>query len=115
MDESATLALLDEFGAAWNEHDLDAALALCTADVVFEGTGPAPDGERFVGQDAVRGAWQPILADTAAHFDGEELVILGDRAFQTWTYTWADGHVRGVDVFAFRDNKVAGKLSYVKG
>jgi hypothetical protein len=63
----------------------------------------------------VRAAWEPIFADVSAHFDGEELIIGGDRAVQCWTYRWADGHVRGVDVFRIRDGKVAEKLSYVKG
>jgi len=115
MDESAVRALLDEFGKAWNNHDLDAALALTTDDVVFESTGPAPDGDRFEGRAAVRGAWQPIFTDAAASFDGEELVVAGDRATQCWTYRWADGHIRGIDFFTLRDGKVAEKLSYVKG
>jgi hypothetical protein len=34
---------------------------------------------------------------------------------QLWRYSWADGHVRGVDVIRVRDGKVAEKLSYVKG
>jgi ketosteroid isomerase-like protein len=107
--------LLDAFGQAWNDHDLDAALSMCTDDVVFESTGPAPDGERAEGQNAVRKAWQPIFADADSHFDGEELVLLGDRAVQTWSYRWAGGHVRGVDIFKVRDGKVAEKFSYVKG
>jgi ketosteroid isomerase-like protein len=115
MDESATRALLEQFGQAWNDHDLDRAIAMTTPDCVFESTGPAPDGERAVGQAAVRAAWEPIFADAAAHFDVEELIIRGDRASQRWIYRWADGHVRGVDLFAVRDGLVAEKLSYVKG
>jgi ketosteroid isomerase-like protein len=115
MDEPSVRALLGAFGDAWNAHDLDAALSLTTDDVVFESTGPAPDGERFVGQAAVRGAWEPIFADLSAHFDGEELVVAGDRATQCWTYRWGDDHIRGIDFFALRDGKVAEKRSYVKG
>ena len=107
--------LLDAFGQAWNDHDLDAALGMCTDDIVFESTGPAPDGERAEGQEAVRKAWQPIFDDANARFDGEELVLLGDRAVQRWSYEWGAGHVRGVDIFKVRDGKVAEKFSYVKG
>jgi ketosteroid isomerase-like protein len=113
--DAATVKLLEAFGNAWNTHDLDAALALTTEDVVFESTGPSPDGMRSVGRAAVRAAWAPIFADAAAHFDGEELIIAGDRVTQCWTYRFADGHVRGVDVFRIRDGLVAEKLSYVKG
>ena len=115
MGESETRALLEAFGRAWNEHDLDAALALATDDCAFESTGPAPDGVRSEGQAAVRAAWEPIFADASSHFDGEELIIDGDRVVQCWTYRWADGHVRGIDVFRVRDGLVAEKLSYVKG
>jgi ketosteroid isomerase-like protein len=114
-DEPAHVKLLADFDRAWHAHDLDAALALCTDDIVFESTGPAPDGERFEGQAAVRGAWQPIFADASAHIDAEEIVVVGDSAVQRWIYRWSDGHVRGIDLFAFRDGKVAEKFSYVKG
>ena len=88
---------------------------LTTHDVVFESTGPAPDGERSVGREAVRVAWQPIFADRASRFTVEELFVSGDRALQRWVYVWGDGHVRGVDLFILRDGKVAEKVSYVKG
>src|SRR5262245_33860131 len=115
MDDAGSRNLLQAFGDAWNSHDLDRALDLVTDDIVFESTGPAPDGVRAEGRSAVRTAWQPIFDDRASRFDVEELVIAGDRAVQRWSYHWADGHVRGVDVFVLRDGKVAEKLSYVKG
>ena len=31
MDEAAIRALLEEFGQAWNDHDLDRALEMTTA------------------------------------------------------------------------------------
>jgi ketosteroid isomerase-like protein len=114
-DDTGVADLIDRFGAAWTDHDLDAALALCTDDITFESTGPAPDGGRAVGQDAVRREWQAIFADTTARFTTEELIVAGERAVSTWRYDWSDGHVRGVDVLRIRDGKVAEKLSYVKG
>ena len=109
------LEIVAEFGLAWERHDLDAALALTTDDCVFDGTGPAPDGTRCEGHDAIRAAWQPIFDDAGARFDAEETFAAGDRVVQLWRYTWADGHIRGVDVFRVRDGKVAEKRSYVKG
>ena len=103
------------FGAAWAEHDLEAALALISEDCVFDNTDPAPDGTSFVGRDAIRLAWQPIFDDKDAHFDVEETVIAGERIVQRWVYTWRDGHVRGIDLFKIRDGLVSEKLSYVKG
>ena len=90
-------------------------MALVADDCVFDSTGPAPDGLRHVGRDALRRAWQPIFDDTNARFEAEEIFSADDRVVQLWRYTWADGHVRGVDVFRVRDGKVAEKLSYVKG
>ena len=103
------------FGAAWANHDLDAALALTTEDCVFDATGPAPDGTRHVGQDAIREAWKPIFDDPTSNFVAEEVFATADRVVQLWTYSWATGHVRGIDVFLIREGKVAEKLSYVKG
>jgi ketosteroid isomerase-like protein len=115
MTDAEIRDLLERFNTAWGDHDLDAALALCTHDCVFESTGPSPDGERHEGMDAVRAAWKPIFDDTRANFEAEDAFPAGDRYVQLWRYDWGDGHVRGVDVFRLHDGKVAEKFSYVKG
>jgi ketosteroid isomerase-like protein len=107
--------VVSRFGAAWAAHDLDAALALVVDDCVFDASGPAPDGTRHVGPDALRQAWQAIFDDHEARFETEETFTAGDRVVQRWRYTWEDGHVRGVDLFRVRDDKIAEKLAYVKG
>lgn len=110
-----TLEVVDAFSKAWDDHDLEAALELVTEDCLFDNTGPAPDGTRFVGKAAIRKAWQPIFDDPQAKFETEESFVAGDRAVQRWRYTWDGGHVRGIDIFRVRDGKVAEKLAYVKG
>jgi ketosteroid isomerase-like protein len=107
--------VVERFNAAWNDHDLDAALALTAADAVFESTSPAPDGLRSVGHDAIRKAWAPIFADASSRFTVEDTFMAGDRLVQRWRYDWADGHVRGIDVISVRDGLVGEKLAYVKG
>jgi ketosteroid isomerase-like protein len=109
------IKVVEQFGVAWSDHDLDGALALITDDCVFDATGPAPDGTRCVGPEEIRVAWRPIFDDATARFEEEELFACGDRVVQRWRYSWDGGHVRGVDVFLVRDGKVAEKLSYVKG
>ena len=109
------LRVVEAFGVAWAEHDLDAALAMVTDDCVFDATGPAPDGTRHIGPDAIRAAWQPIFDDGDSRFVEEELFAVADRVVQRWRYDWDGGHVRGVDLFRVRDGKVAEKFSYVKG
>ena len=110
---------LAEFAAAFGSGDVDAIMALMTGDVVFEATGPAPDGTRVAGADAVRQVWVSLFGDTAgAAFTTEEAFVAGDRGVLRWRFDWSGdepGHVRGVDVLRFREGKVAEKLSYVKG
>ena len=118
---AATLETIDRFGAAFNRRDVDAVMAAMTDDCVFESTYPPPDGQRFEGQEAVRGAWEDLFRSSPdATFETEELFVVDDRCTARWIYryTGEDGtthHIRGVDVFRVRDGKVAEKLSYVKG
>jgi ketosteroid isomerase-like protein len=107
--------VVDKFGAAWDRHDLEAALSMITDDCVFDATGPAPDGTRYVGRQAIRDAWKPIFADINSKFEVEETIDAGDRVVGLWRYSWSDGHIRGVDVFRVSDGLIAEKLSYVKG
>jgi ketosteroid isomerase-like protein len=111
-----TLDTIERFNAAFNRHDVDAVMALMTEDVIFENTSPPPNGERFVGQAAVRACWERFFADSPqAVFAAEEMVVAADRCVVRWRYAWGDGYIRGVDLFRVRDGKVAEKLSYVKG
>jgi ketosteroid isomerase-like protein len=112
---ASPLEVVAAFGDTWANHDLDGAIALITEDCVFDNTDPAPDGTRYVGRKAIRGAWAPIFDDASSHFEAEETFSVGDRVVQRWRYSWSDGHVRGVDVMRVRDGKVSEKLSYVKG
>jgi ketosteroid isomerase-like protein len=113
---AATREVIERFNEAFNRHDVDAVMALMTDDVVFENTSPAPDGERYEGQAAVRRFWTDFFASAPrARFEAEDLFAAGDRCAVSWRYDWSDGHVRGVDLFRVRDGKVAEKLSYVKG
>jgi ketosteroid isomerase-like protein len=120
-DTATTLDVIDRFNEAFNRHDVEGIMALMTNDVVFENTSPRPDGERYEGQESVRGFWEQLFASSPnARFDSEDIFAGGDRCTVRWVYNWVDGegkqgHVRGVDVFRVRDGKVAEKLSYVKG
>ncbi len=114
-DPREPIEVVTAFGAAWGAHDLEAVLALVSDDCVFDSTGPAPDGMRHVGRDAIRDAWAPIFMDTSSTFEPEETFAAEDRVVQRWTYSWTNGHVRGIDLFRVRGGKVTEKFSYVKG
>jgi len=112
------LAVVERFGAAFDAQDVDAVMAMMTADCVFESTAP-PDGVRHQGQVAVRAAWEQLFAGSVdARFSTESTFACGDRVVAQWRYDWAGdrpGHVRGIDVFRVRAGLVAEKASYVKG
>jgi uncharacterized protein (TIGR03086 family) len=116
-----THAALARFSAAFGSGDVDAIMDLMTDDCVFEATGPAPDGVRHEGADAVRAVWEELFGQTTgAAFSEEESYASGDRAVLRWRFDWVGddgtaGHVRGADVLRFRDGLVCEKLSYVKG
>lgn len=109
------LEVVEAFGQAWAAHDLDGAVAFLSDDCLFDSTGPIPDGTRHVGPDEVRRAWKPIFEDPSSRFLAEETFGAGDRVVQLWRYDWEGGHIRGVDVFKVRGDRITEKLSYVKG
>jgi ketosteroid isomerase-like protein len=113
---AATLEAVSRFNAAFDKHDVDGVMAAMTDDCVFDNTGPAPDGTRYVGAAAVRQVWKEFFASNPnARFTAEEQFAAGDHCVVSWRYDWAGGHVRGVDIFRVRDGLVAEKLAYVKG
>lgn len=111
--------LLDDFNRAFNEHDVEAMLALMTEDCVFENTFPGPLGTRYVGAAAVRSFWMAFFtASPAARIEIEDSFGEGERLCQRWIYRWGEGEnefVRGVDILHLRAGKISHKLSYVKG
>lgn len=117
---SLTIAAVERFNAAFNNHDVDAVMNAMTEDCIFENTNPQPDGTRIVGAEAVRAFWKKFFAaNPDAVFETEELFANGDRCVVRWIYRktregkpW---HLRGVDIFKVRNGKVAEKLAYVKG
>ena len=113
--------LVVRFNQALNAGDVDEMMRLMTSDCVFENTYPPPDGERFAGQAAVCAFWEEFFRGSSqARLEIEELFTSGDRCVMRWRYQWVDaagqaGHIRGVDLYRFRDGLIAEKLSYVKG
>src|ERR1700720_3693757 len=118
--EQATRTTIDRFNEAFNRHDADGLAAFLSEDTVFEDTSPAPDGRRIEGKAAVVEFWRGwFVRNSDARFETEEVIVGGNRATVLWAYhkmrNGRPWHLRGVDVFAVRDGKVAAKLAYVKG
>jgi ketosteroid isomerase-like protein len=115
-----TRMVIDRFNEAFNRHDADALAPLLTDDTVFEDTSPPPDGSRIEGKAAVVEFWRGWFSrNPDAVFEAEDTIVSGDRAVVRWIYrklrNGQPWHLRGVDVFTVRGDKVAAKLAYVKG
>ncbi len=110
-----------EFNEAFNRHDVGGMLQLMSDDCVFENADPAPDGAVYTGKEALTRYWQDFFRlSPQARIKIEEIFGMGFRCVMRWRYDWVDaagkeGHVRGVDIFKFRDGLICEKLSYVKG
>lgn len=112
---------LKVFCDAWNNHDLETLMSMMADDCEFHAVaGPDLLGKSFIGRDAVRKGF-PVAWETfpdAQWIDGEYFVV-GDRgvAESTFCGTKSDGtriEARMVDVFTFKDGKIAVKNAYRK-
>lgn len=115
------VALLKEFAAAWNRHDLEALMGMMTDDCVFHTVaGDGLRGTTHVGQEAVAKAFeQAWLTCPDAQWTDFIAQVVGDFGFYSTTYsgTNAEGmrtEARMVDLIQFRDGKIAVKDAYRK-
>ena len=96
-------------------------MALMTVDCVFNSfAGPDIRGTHFEGQEEVRTGFKRIWQVCAdAQFAETNSFVSGDRGVSEWLFTGttSDGErieVNGVDIFTFRDGKIAVKDAFRK-
>ena len=116
-----TVETLAAFADAWNRHDLEALMTFMTDDCVFEtAAGPEACGARHVGHADVRTAFESAWKNFPdAQWRNGTHFVAGDRGVSEWLFTGtaADGsrvEANGVDVFTFRDGKIAVKNVFRK-
>ena len=125
MTDTATrqvdIAFLESFCDAFNRRDLDALMAHMTDDCVFlASAGPEREGRRYAGQDAVRAGFADVFTTFPdSRWEEGRHLVCGDRGLSEWVFrgTKTDGtrvEVNGIDVFTFRDGKIAVKDSFRK-
>ena len=112
---------LEEFLAAFNNHDADAVMRFFTEDCVFEmPRGPDPWGKRLTGKAEVRTGIEARFAGIPdIRYDQDRHWVCGDRGVSEWRITGTDTsgakvEVHGCDLLELRDGKIARKDSYWK-
>jgi ketosteroid isomerase-like protein len=116
-----TIETLADFFATCNRHDTDEIMEFMSPDCVFfTAAGSEIYGARLAGKESVREAFVSIWANTPdARWINEKHVVQGDFGVSEWTFvgTLADGskiEVNGVDIFTFKDGKIAIKNGFRK-
>jgi ketosteroid isomerase-like protein len=116
-----TESRLKEFFAACNDRDITRLASFFTDDAVYLGSiGPDDDGTRFVGVDEIRRGLGAFLGShTSLLYDDLDMLIAGDRGFAMWSFagTRLDGSdytYRGVDIFAFKGDRITSKDAFRK-
>ena len=118
-----TRQIVEQLMVAFSSRDAKKMTALMSEDVVFENTGPAPDGTRFVGQRDVQAFWEQFFSDNPqASIEAEDVIVTDQAAAIRHVYSWSGtsgsdsgGYVRGATILQVRDGKIAGMYAYVKG
>jgi ketosteroid isomerase-like protein len=120
MPDSMT-AMLAAIAAGFDNHDVDAILANFAADAVYDAPrGPEPYGRRFEGAKAITAAFAARFAGIPdVRFREDEHFACGDRGASEWTLTGTSTegqrlHLRGCDLWTFRDGLVVRKDSFWK-
>jgi ketosteroid isomerase-like protein len=108
-----TTAIIDQYNAAFLERAPEKLVDLIADDCVMEGTGPAPDGNRWTGDDECLAGWQGLATDPSIRFEVEHVDVDGDRAVIRWRVTGAQNY-RGVNLMRVRDGKIVEALGYGK-
>lgn len=117
-----TVEMLAAFADAWNRHDLEALMGFMADDCEFHAVaGPDVLGRSFFGRDAVRegfaGAWQTF---PDARWTDAVHCVCGDTGYSLSTFRGtraSDGsrvEARMVDIFTFRDGRIAVKNAFRK-
>lgn len=116
-----TVQLLEDIGAAFNRHDVDAIIAFFAEDGEFDNArGPEIHGQRHAGKAELR-AFFSALMETLPDIQWRAIDnrVDGDKGYSQWRRraTLPDGSVQdwlGLDIFTFKDGLIVKKDTYFK-
>lgn len=119
--QSATVALLEAIGDAFNRHDVDGIMSFFADDGVFDQpVGGDIWGHRCSGKAEIRQAFATLFANIPdIHWEPIRNWVSGDMGCSEWrrTGTTSSGEKQdwqGCDLFTFRNGLVIKKDSYFK-
>lgn len=116
--EFAVRAVL-AFYEAFNRYDVASMMKLISDDCLFE-SAEGIDGTVLTGKEEIARFWQAYISQRPqVHIESEDIIGLGSRCIMRWRAEWedADGekrHIRGVDIFQFKEGLICKQYSYVK-
>jgi steroid delta-isomerase-like uncharacterized protein len=125
-DEAVLRETIERYNQAWNDHDVDAIIAMHAPDMVFENHTA---GERAEGAEVrehiarIFEAWPDIAFQTRRLYVREDLVVQEWTAHATHTREMRRGEIvaapsgrrvewEGLDVIPFEDGRVKRKDVY---
>lgn len=121
MTEQETLALIDDIGAAFAAHDIDAMVGFFADDGAFvNAVGPDYFGTRYTGAAEIRRYFEKLFATaTDVQWHKTDIRVAGEKAYAEWRRqaTLADGARQdwlGVDIYTFAGDKIQTKDTYIK-
>jgi steroid delta-isomerase-like uncharacterized protein len=122
----ALSAAIDRYNEAWNAHDVDAIVAMHTADMVFANhtAGESASGEQVRGHiAAIFESWPDLRFETRRLYVRQGLVVQEWTATATHTKPMRRGEIEappsgrtiswdGIDSIPFEDGKIKRKDVY---
>ena len=118
---AVTVQLLEDIGAAFNRHDVDAIIGFFAEDGDFDNAkGPDIYGRRHAGKTELRAFFSELMATSPdIQWHAIDNRVDGDKGFSQWRRqaTLPDGTVQdwlGLDIFTFKDGLIVKKDTYFK-
>jgi predicted SnoaL-like aldol condensation-catalyzing enzyme len=109
-----------KYAEAYNLHDIENILKLISDDCVFDTHNPAPQGAICSGKGEIaRYIGELFQHNPRAKIEIEEVFGFGHRSVLRWKYFYDSKdkkkYIRGIDIFAEKNDLICEKLSYIKG
>ena len=122
LTKAEIMSALEEWGRAWDNHDLVGVLSLFHDDVLFDNW----TGGKAEGKVALNAAWTPWFENHGGFlFTIQDIFVDegGQKVLYQWQVDWPSSEKGyeglpekryGVDVMHFKDGKIINKLTFSK-